>query len=70
MLVLARSFCDGTDHNGSFTFETVLTFTGIGGTAPGSYPTDLHLGRDGKVYGTTSAGGVGGGGVVFRLTLP
>ena len=48
--------------------QTVVSFTGTGGTAPGNGPTaGLALGSDGALYGTTSAGGANGFGVVFKI---
>ncbi len=49
--------------------ETVVSFTGSGGAVPGSGPAaGLVLGADGAFYGTTSAGGAGGFGTVFKVT--
>jgi uncharacterized repeat protein (TIGR03803 family) len=49
--------------NGSVT--PVYEFTG---GSDGEYPySDLVLGRDGQLYGTTEAGGAGGYGTLFRL---
>ena len=49
--------------------ETVVSFTGNGGAVPGSGPAaGLVLGADGAFYGTTSAGGAGGFGTVFKVT--
>lgn len=49
--------------------ETVVSFTGTSGSAPGSGPTaGLVLGPDSAFYGTTSAGGAGGFGTVFKVT--
>jgi uncharacterized repeat protein (TIGR03803 family) len=48
--------------------QTVVSFTGTGGAAPGSGPIGgLALGSDGALYGTTAAGGANGFGVVFRI---
>lgn len=48
--------------------ETLIDFTGPGGTSPGSAPTGgLTRGADGFLYGATEEGGPQGGGVVFRL---
>jgi uncharacterized repeat protein (TIGR03803 family) len=49
--------------------ETVVSFTGSSGAVPGSGPTaGLVLGADSAFYGTTSAGGAGGFGTIFKLT--
>jgi uncharacterized repeat protein (TIGR03803 family) len=49
--------------------ETVLSFTGTAGSAPGRGPTTgLALGADGSLYGTTTGGGAGGFGTAFKLT--
>lgn len=43
--------------------------SGTSGNAPGASPRGgLTMGGDGAVYGTTTAGGPGHGGVVFRVT--
>ena len=48
--------------------ETLVSFTGTAGAAPGSGPTaGLVQGSDGALYGTTSAGGTNGFGVVFKI---
>ena len=50
---------------------TLVSFTGGGGTNPGSSPDGgLVQGSDGSLYGTTFGGGSGGLGTVFKLTLP
>lgn len=50
---------------------TLLSFTGTTGPNPGSQSyAGLVQGRDGNFYGTTSAGGSGGGGTVFKMTPP
>lgn len=49
--------------------ETVVSFTGTSGAAPGSGPTSgLVQGSDGQLYGTTSSGGANGYGVVFKIS--
>jgi uncharacterized repeat protein (TIGR03803 family) len=58
-------------------FECLVRFSGPGGIRPGipfvdlgaDQPTygGLQTGSDGLIYGVTPAGGLGGGGVVFRL---
>jgi uncharacterized repeat protein (TIGR03803 family) len=52
--------------------QVLLSFSGNGGTGSvidGSLPrAPLILGSDGNYYGTTSIGGSGGGGTVFRMT--
>lgn len=49
--------------------ETVVSFTGTAGAAPGNGPTaGLAQGSDGGLYGTTSAGGANGFGVAFKVT--
>jgi uncharacterized repeat protein (TIGR03803 family) len=60
--------------------QALVEFTGIGGANPGSaggsdnaglvFTGGLAFGSDGLLYGTAPSGGAGGGGVVFRLTLP
>jgi uncharacterized repeat protein (TIGR03803 family) len=46
----------------------LYTFTGA---ADGGDPyAGVMLGRAGNLYGTTSAGGAAGGGVLYKLTLP
>jgi len=50
--------------------ETVVSFTGGGGAVPGRGPTaGLVLGTDSAFYGTTSAGGAGGFGTIFKVTV-
>ncbi len=60
--------------------ETLASFTGQNGAAPGIAKRNaapgveivggLSLASDGKIYGALPAGGPRGGGVVFRLNLP
>ena len=52
------------------TFTNVINFTGTSGANLGSSPqAPLIIGSDGNYYGTTAAGGTGGGfGTVFKLT--
>ncbi len=47
--------------------ESVLHFFS-GGTADGSSPVGLILGKDGNLYGTTSSGGANGFGTAFKIT--
>ena len=48
--------------------ETVVSFTGATGAAPGNGPTaGLVQGSDGQLYGSTSAGGANGFGVLFKV---
>ncbi len=48
---------------------TLISFTGNSGANPGSGPqAPLILGADGNYLGTTSTGGTGGLGTVFRMT--
>ncbi len=49
--------------------ETVVSFTGAAGAAPGSGPTaGLVAGPDGAFYGSTAAGGAGGFGTLFKVS--
>lgn len=60
--------------------RALVEFTGIGGTNPGSaggsdgagliFTGGVAFGSDGLLYGVAPSGGAGGGGVVFRITLP
>jgi uncharacterized repeat protein (TIGR03803 family) len=50
--------------NGVFT--SLVTFQGTNGSVPFA---PLVIGNDGNLYGTTSHGGVGGGGTIFRIVL-
>ena len=53
-------------HSGSWAFNPLYAFTGQGdGALP--YYGALALGPDGTPYGTTYAGGIGNGGVIFNL---
>ncbi|MCB1204942.1 MAG: hypothetical protein KDN18_11840, partial [Verrucomicrobiae bacterium] len=49
--------------------ETLVNFTGTGGTHPGAYPEGaLILASDGNFYGTTVSGGANDEGTVFRIS--
>src|SRR5262249_44794351 len=50
--------------NGAFT--SLVTFQGTNGSNPFA---PLVMGNDGNLYGSTSHGGAGGGGTIFRLVL-
>lgn len=60
--------------------ETLVEFTGIQGSAPGSagasdgagliFHGGMVFGPDEKIYGVSPSGGPNGGGVVFRITPP
>ena len=57
-----------TPHSSNWIFSRLYSFTGPNGSSPNSTPV---LGADGKLYGTTLDGGVGGGrgnGVLFGLS--
>lgn len=54
----------GITTNG--TFSTLFLFHGTNGSNPMG---TLTLGPDGNLYGTTSQGGPGGGGTIFRVVL-
>jgi uncharacterized repeat protein (TIGR03803 family) len=64
----------GPGLNGSVFKLTVTgeltTLVAFDGVAPSPFLPDapLYLGSDGNFYGTTDAGGTGGGGTVFKLT--
>ena len=48
---------------------TLGTFTGQTGALPGRVPRSrLAVGSDGNLYGSTTAGGVGDGGTIFKVT--
>jgi uncharacterized repeat protein (TIGR03803 family) len=47
---------------------TLHTFNGCAGCKDGVYPSSLIYATDGNFYGTTSNGGVYGGGIVFKMT--
>ncbi|MEI8109219.1 MAG: choice-of-anchor tandem repeat GloVer-containing protein, partial [Verrucomicrobiota bacterium] len=50
-------------------FTTLVEFTGLDGSSKGREPQgQLVEGRDGNFYGTTSLGGTGNFGTVFKLT--
>ncbi|QGM45759.1 choice-of-anchor tandem repeat GloVer-containing protein [Methylocystis heyeri] len=53
---------------GQWTVSTLYNFTG--GADGGSPYSSLVAGAGGAIYGTASAGGSGGAGVVFKLTPP
>jgi uncharacterized repeat protein (TIGR03803 family) len=46
---------------------TYLPFAGTVSTSP---QATLVIGNDGNIYGTTTYGGIGGNGTIFRLSLP
>jgi uncharacterized repeat protein (TIGR03803 family) len=48
------------------TISTLVNFTGANGASPGT--NELVVGTNGLIYGTTTAGGAYGEGVVFSLT--
>lgn len=51
------------------TFTTILSFDGSNGADPGAVGgASLVQSTDGKLYGTTSAGGAYNGGTVFKIT--
>ena len=52
-------------NNGHWKYTLLHAFNGSDGSSP---TTNLTLGPDGKLYGTTSTGGPHGGGVVFEIT--
>ncbi len=55
------------DGSGGYTYSTLHTFTGSG--SDGGNPNGgLVLDGKGNLYGTTSSGGAGGGGTVFKLS--
>jgi uncharacterized repeat protein (TIGR03803 family) len=50
-------------------FQTLIHFSGSGGSAPGIGPVgELILGPDGMLYGVTESGGSMDGGVIYRLS--
>ena len=48
------------------TLTTIHSFVASTGSSPAN--NDLVVGTDGNIYGTTTAGGANGGGVVFQMT--
>ncbi|MBX7212133.1 MAG: cadherin-like beta sandwich domain-containing protein [Verrucomicrobiaceae bacterium] len=72
----ATSSAGGAGNNGSVfkmtqggNVTTVISFTGTSGTNPGSSPqAALILGADGNHWGTTSGGGSGTSGTIFKVT--
>ncbi len=67
-------------HTGSGGLETLISFTGASGVAPGNaidsdgaglpFSGGLAIGSDSQIYGVAPGGGSLGGGVVFRLSFP
>jgi uncharacterized repeat protein (TIGR03803 family) len=51
---------------GSWTQSVLYTFASV---QDGSFPSSLIVDRAGNLYGTTNAGGTGGNGTAFRLSL-
>jgi uncharacterized repeat protein (TIGR03803 family) len=69
----------GSSNNGtvfelegpSYTFSSVLSFTGGAGTYPGANPqASLNSDGNGNLFGTTTAGGTSNDGTVFELAGP
>ena len=53
---------------GHSVYTTLVSFTGISGTAPGQAPLGLVFDSNGNIYGITNTGGASNDGTVFELS--